>query len=211
MYRVSATQLEQFRLFVTDDWMTEQSLLDSLTGVFVPTPAVQLGHAYHAVLEAPTPYRVPGGYACEGFTFDDATMDPMLSLIDRRGVFEVKTTQPFGDVTLVAQADQLVGAHLYEFKTTGSPFSIDKYLDSIQWRVYALVFDPLAITYRVATLDDHGNGVVTLKDLNHLTLYPYAGIEQEVRSLVTRFVEFIRAKGLDELFRARQIAAEAVA
>lgn len=206
MLRISTTQLESFRLFTTEDWMSEQSLLDSLTGVFVPTPAVQLGHAFHRVLEEPDTCRVPHGYACEGFTFDDATMDPLLTLIDRRGVFEVKTAVQIGDVTLVAQADQLVGTHVYEFKT-GS-FNIDKYLDSIQWRVYALAFAATAITYREATLDDHGNGVVTLKDLNHVTLYPYAGLEQDVRGLLARFVEYVTMKGLRPIFEARALAAE---
>lgn len=206
--RISATNLESFRLFLTGDWMTEESLIDSLTGVFVSTPAVQLGHAYHAVLEQPDAYRVAQGYVCEGFTFSDATMDPMLTLIDRRGVFEVKATKTIGDVTLVAQADQLVGAHLYEFKTT-SQFAIDKYLDSIQWRIYALLFETVAITYRVATVDDHGNGVVELKSLDAFTVYPYTGLQADCADLIDRFVAYVTAKGLDGFFRARQEAAAA--
>lgn len=207
--RVSATQLESFRLYLTEDWMEEASLLATLKGEFTPTPAVRLGHAYHSVLETPERYRRPGGYACEGFTFDETTMRPMLDLIDRRGVFEVKATKAFGPVTLVAQADQLVGAHLYEFKTTGSSFDPDKYLASAQWRVMALVFEPLAITYRVAQLDDHGNGVAELKALEHVTVYPYAGLEQEMRDLTRRFVDYVTLRGLDGFLRERQRQAEA--
>ncbi len=208
--RVSATQLESFRLFLEpeQEWFTEQMLLESLIGTFVPTPAVKLGHAYHAVLEQPEAYRVSGGYVCEGFSFDDATLDPLLEVIDRRGVFEVKTTKTIGDVTLVAHADHLCGRHLSEFKTT-KQFDIDKYLGSAQWRVYALLFDALAITYRVATVDDHGNGVVTLKDVNSLTLYPYPALRSDVLALLDRFVAYVESKGLAPLLRDRQQAAEA--
>ncbi len=206
--RCSATNLESFRLYLTEDWMEESALIASLKGEFVPTPAVKLGHAYHSVLEHPAAYRVGNGYTCEGFQFGDATMQPMLDLIDRRGVFEVKTTKQLGPITLVAQADQLVGAHLYEFKTT-SQLNLEKYLDSYQWRVMALVFEPLAITYRIATLDDHGNGVAELKSLDSVTVYPYAALELDVRALVARFVDYVTVKGLDGLLRARQAQAEA--
>lgn len=205
--RISATNLESFRLYLTGDWMEEAALLASLKGEFVPTPAVKLGHAYHSVLETPDRYRIRNGYACEGFWFADATMDPMLALIDRRGVFEVKTTKELGPITLVAQADHLVGAHLSEFKTTSSGFTVEKYLDSMQWRIMALLFEPLAITYRVAILDDHGNGVAELKDLESVTVYPYPALEQDCVALVTQFVDYVTVKGLAPLFLARQAAA----
>lgn len=199
--RIRATQLESFRLYLTEDWMEEPSLLASLTGEFTPTPAVRLGHAYHAVLEHPEQYRASRGYVCEGYQFDDATMAPMLDLIDRRGVFEVKATKAFGPVTLVAQADQLVGAHLYEFKTTSHTFDPDKYLQSVQWRVMAAVFEPSAITYRVAQLDDHGNGVAELKALDSVTAYPYPNLERDLRDLVDRFVAYVQQRQLEPYLR----------
>jgi hypothetical protein len=105
--RASATTLQSFYLYLTEEWMTEASLIESIKGVYVPTPQMELGTAWHAVLETPETYRVPGGYRCRGYAFDDATMNPLLALIDRRGVFEVKGTVEFDGHTLVAQADQL--------------------------------------------------------------------------------------------------------
>jgi hypothetical protein len=201
--RISATTLEAFRLYLTEDWMDEDALLDTIKGVFVPTPAMLAGRAYHSVLETPETYRVPNGYLCDGYQFDDATMQPMLDIIDRRGVFEVKTTKELEDVTLVAQADQLCGAHLHEFKTTGY-FDIEKYTTSMQWRVMALLFEPLAIHYHVASLDDHGNGVVTLRTPpDHFSLYPYAELANDVRALLRECVEYVRLKGLDALLEER--------
>ena len=64
---------------------------------------------------------------------------------DYRGVFEAKGTRQLGNVTLVTKADHLYGAHLSEFKTTFNSFDAEKYLQSVQWRVMSLVFEPLEL------------------------------------------------------------------
>lgn len=205
--RVSATLLESWRLYQTQDWMTEASLIERIQGVLVPSPQMDLGTAWHAVLETPETCRVPGGYRSGAYTFDDATLQPLFDRIDRRGVFEVKATTELDGHTLVAQADLLAGATLHEFKTTLSTFDAEKYADSVQWRVMSLVFQPAQITYHVATLDDHGNSVVTLKSLDSLSLYPYAGLEQDVRDLLREFVAYVEGKGLAEYCQRSHLAA----
>ena len=174
--RVSATLLEGYRLYTSTDWKTEADLIDSIKGIFVPTPAMDLGTAFHAVLETPERCRVAGGYRSGAYAFDDATMAPLFALIDRRGVFEVKHTIELDGHTLVAKADQLCGATIQEFKTTLSTFDAEKYTASYQWRVMSLIFQPAVITYHVASLADHGNSVVELKSLDSVSLYPYAGL-----------------------------------
>jgi hypothetical protein len=191
------------------EWMTEQALIDTISGKFVPTPAVLLGSAFGKVLEDPDRYLVPGGYRCNGFAFDLKDVDPALALIDRRGVFEAKGVKSYGPIDVVAKADHLFGAHLSEFKTTGSTFDFDKYADSCQWRFMADIFEPSIITYHVFELDDHGNGVAELKVAHSFDLFPYAGLHQDCCQLLERFVGYVTAKGLDGLLRDRQAAAEA--
>lgn len=210
--RISTTTLESFRLFMQPDqeWMTEQALLDTIRGKFVPTPAVLLGQAFGQVLETPEAYQVPYGYRHPlGYTFDDATMATALALIDRRGVCEAKAVKRYGAVDVVAKADHLLGAHLSEFKTTQSTFDFDKYAASCQWRFMVDLFEAALVTYHVFILDDHGNGVVTLKAIESFNLYPYAALHQDCCDLLAQFVAYVTVKGLDELLRERQRIAEA--
>lgn len=209
--RISTTTLESYRLFMEADqeWMSEADLLATIRGEFTPTPAVRLGLAWGKVLEDPDRYQVPGGYRCGGFGFADATMAPALALIDRRGVFEAKATKTYGDCTVVAKADHLLGLHLSEFKTTSSTFNFQKYADSCQWRFMVDIFRSNRVTYHVFLLDDHGNGVAELNGVESFNLYPYADLSQDCTALVQEFAGYVRAHGLDGLLRERQARAEA--
>ena len=198
--------LESWRLYTTEEWFTDEKMIETVKGVVTPTPAMQVGRAYHAVLESPERYRVPHGYICDGYQFSNETMMPMFVQIDRRGVFEVKATKDIDGVTLVAQADHLCGAELHEFKTT-TYFEADKYINSLQWRVMAWIFEPLVIRYHVASLDDHLNGVVECREVNSLTLYPYAELENDCRAVLREFVAYVRVKGLESPLAERQRAA----
>lgn len=205
--RISTTTLESFRLYLEQDWMTEASLIDTIAGKFVPTPAVLLGKAFGQVLETPEVFRVARGYRCGGYSFSDETMAEPFALIDRRGVFEAKAQKRYGACDVVAVADHLLGAHLSEFKTTTGQFDFDKYAESCQWRFMADIFEPSTITYRVFILDDHGNGVVEVKDIHSFNLYQYIGLHRECVSLLGQFIDFVVAKGLDGYLRERQQAA----
>jgi hypothetical protein len=207
--RISTTTLESFRLFMQpdQDWMQEADLIATIEGKFTPTPAILLGQAFGRVLEDPDRYQVPGGYACNGYSFDEATMSPALAVIDRRGIFEAKGLKSYGPCDVVAKADHLLGAHLSEFKTTGSTFNFDKYEASCQWRFMVDIFQPLKVTYHVFLLDDHENGVAELRGIESFNLYPYAGLHGDCCDLLGRFVDYVTAKGLDGVLRERQKAA----
>ena len=62
--RISATQLESFRLFMSpnQEWMSEADLAATIRGEFVGNHKVNLGTAFGLVLETPEPYAVDGGY-----------------------------------------------------------------------------------------------------------------------------------------------------
>lgn len=187
--------------------MSEESLIATIEGRFTPTPAVELGKAFGLVLETPDAYRAEGGYRCNGYSFDDATMQPALVLMDRRGIYEAKAVKRYGACDVVAKADQLVGSHLYEHKTTSGTFDFDKYADSYQWRFMVDIFEARVVTYHVFLLDDHGNGVVTLKGVESFNLFPYAGLHADCCALLDRFVEYVERKGLAEGLRQRQALA----
>jgi hypothetical protein len=210
--RVSATQLEAFRLWLQPDqeWMTEEALQATIRGEGVPSRAMALGHAFHRILETPETYRVTAGYRCGEFSFADDQIGPVLAAYDRRGVAEVKSTIDVDGFTLVAQADLLVGTMCCEFKTTDSySFTPDRYADSMQWRVMALVFQPSTVQYTVCSVDDHENTVVDIRWVESFSLYPYAALRDDVRSLLGLFRDYVTVRGLDQFLRERQSIAAA--
>lgn len=209
--RISATQLESFRLFMTEDWMSEDELAATIRGEFTPNHKVLLGSAFGKVLEAPDRYRTALGaaYECGGFTFGADMMAPALAVVDRRGIFEAKATSQYGDCTVVAKADHLLGADLGEFKTTLGTYDADNYIASAQWRFIADIFQPARITYTTFLLSEDRNGVIGLRDIQTLPLYPYAGLHADCCALLAEFVDYVTARGLDGVLRERQRLAEA--
>jgi len=168
---------------------------------------VLLGQAFGRVLEQPDAYRVKGGYRYGDFTFDDLTMREPLALIRRDGVFEAKAIKHYGDLDVVSKADHLHGAVLSEFKTTTSSFNFEKYAESCQWRYMVDAFEPAMVTYHVFELDDHENGAVFLRNINTFNLFPYAELHRDCETLLWEFVDYVTARGLAPLLRARQEAA----
>lgn len=206
MLRISTTTIESFRLFKQpdQDWMSEADLLATIRGEFVPTPAVLLGQAFGKVLETPDPFRVGGGYQHGDYVFGDEVMSPCLALMDRRGVFEVKATKQYGDSVVVAKADQIVGAHLVEHKTTLGTFDFDKYAESYQWRFMVDLFEAAWVTYHVFCLSQDRDDQISLRGIESFNVYPYADVHADCCDLVRQFVDYVTTKGLDGRLRARQ-------
>lgn len=208
--RISCTTLESFRLFTSPDqeWMSEDEMLATIRGEFVPNAKVRLGKAFGQVLESPELYKVDGGYLSDGYQFSPEVMEPALSVFDRRGVFEAKATKQYGPHTVVAKADQLLGGQLIENKTTLSTFTFDKYAESCQWRFMVDIFVPLVVTYNVFCLSESGSGEISLRGIETFNLYPYDGLHADCCDLLTEFVGYVTAKGLDGLLSERQRLAD---
>jgi hypothetical protein len=205
--RISTTTLESYRLWRQDDqdWMAEDDLIASIKGLWVPTHKAELGTAFGKILEDPDRYLVPGGFECRGFGFDRDVIEPCLSVIDRRGVFEAKGVRTYDGLDVVAKADQLLGTELKEFKTTLGTFDADKYLESYQWRYMADIFQPSMITYHVFCLfESEQNGVIELRSIESVNLYPYDGVHEDCVALVRDFAQYVTVRGLDGLLRERQ-------
>lgn len=211
---ISASTLESFRLYCDpeQDWMTEADILATIRGEFVPTREIEIGQAFGRVLQAPDRYRVYRGYQHRRLNvfLSDETMQPALDLIDRpHTVFEAKATKRYGPHDVVAKADQLVGAHLVETKTTFGSFDFEKYANSVQWKFMVDIFEPAYVSYQVFVLRQEKNGSLTLRSTETFNLFPYATLHAECVELVGRFVAFVTVKGLAPLLERRQIEAVA--
>lgn len=211
--RISTTTLESFRLFMQpeQEWMTEDELIESIRGQFVPNHKVMLGMAFGQVLESPAKFRASGGYRHGDFFFSADMMQPAFDVIDRRGVFEAKGQKQYGDCTVVAKADHMLGADISEFKSTLSPFDPDKYAQSCQWRFMADIFEVPKVTYRVFCLSEADGGVLDLRSIETMNLYTYANLHRDCCALLDEFKSYVIGKGLDGILRERAVLAGSAA
>jgi hypothetical protein len=204
--RISVTTLESYRLYLTTDWMTEERLMGDLTQ-FRETPEMRAGKAFHSILEAPDACQQGGGYVADGHVFPASVVEPCLSWVDRAGAFEVKLPKVYRvggeDVTVVAKVDQLLGVRIREHKTKWSPFDIDAYALSCQWRFYVDIFEGArAVDYRVFRLSERKDGY-ELDGIEAFSVYPYPRLAADCRDLLASFVDYIRRRQLGEYFQPR--------
>lgn len=203
MLRLSATTLESYRLFRDGDWMTFEQLKADLEG-FKETPLMRRGTSLHAILETPEQYAIDGDHSAHGFRWTG--LDRYLKAMPF-GVHEVKATLVIdtpsnGPIQLVGKADMLQGLIVREFKTT-KQFSAQKYLDSMQWRIYLMAFGAPACVYTVFEVEggeewpvEGSEALCTVKSANKMELFAYDGMANDVTKLVDEFVSFARETGL---------------
>lgn len=207
--------------------MPESELIDTIKGVFKPTPKMLLGIAFGRCLEKPDKYRwqdsdehgvIFSGYRVpvknaedkwESFYFTDSLMDICLARFDRNGVFEVKGTRQYGDITVVAKADQILGTRIVENKTkVDGQFDFDRYAASVQWRFEFDIFQgSTALTYNVFMLDhDDKAGETFLKSIETFDVYPYPQLHQDCTKLVEEFRRYVHQRRLTEYLQENEYA-----
>jgi hypothetical protein len=209
--RISTTTLETFRLYLSDV-VDEAALVDAITGKFVPTRNVELGQAFHSILEKPDACILPDGtFASGGITFPADVVRECLPYVDRSGVFEVKLTKDYRvgaeTVTVVAKVDQLLGLGIKEHKTRWDTYEPDRYATSCQWRFYADIFEASSVTYVVFLLSEYEDGRIVLRGVETMALYPYPAMHAECADLVRDFVRFVHHRGLEQYLQPRAEAA----
>jgi hypothetical protein len=211
MLRISTTLLENWRLFQDTEWFTEKKLEDAIKDIVKPSPAMQLGRAFHSLIEKPQ-LNLDGGYERFGFRFDPRVIDGVRELLPPGGVFETKVAKVMGrteegdELVLVAKADYVSGLHVCEFKTTDKGFDAEKYEASLQWRAYLSLYEASQVTYIVSRLEEE-DGVIYARELSEMSLYRYPDMELDIQEQVRGLVQFLRSRKLDAYLRKEEVRA----
>lgn len=214
-YRISATTLEAYRLYLTTEWMDFDRLAEQLRGKQETTPLMVRGTSLHEILEMPPEQRsarfgitvsaadknvgypqswTKRAYKHLGWAWDADSVDAIQSdggINEMKVTYDVETTH--GIATLVAKADKVNGLHVIDYKTTANKFKAEKYLDSVQWRIYCLAFGANAFTYRVFELAGGNEPTldpIAVKETHDLPCTPYLGMATDVHDLTEDFVGF---------------------
>jgi len=158
MIEFRASQIESFRKYLNDD-ISKEMLIDSLEGKTTTSIKMQIGTLYHELIQS------------KGKTSDLFNMNQVIEAQNKfaRGVYEIKATKDIitqhGVVKISGIADNIVGNIVNEFKTCYGTFSIDRYLESMQWRIYTWLFDVPVVKYTVYEFPALSSSVTKLEDI----------------------------------------------
>lgn len=186
MIRFSVTNLDAYRRFLTDENMTVEDLVAYLRKETPPTRAMLAGSAFHKVLEHAESDLDAAEQDGFRFLFDlDATI-ALPQVRELKGEMAFQT--PVGPVTLVGVVDGMTGKTVRDYKLT-SQFDAERYIDSLQWKAYLLMFGATRFDYEVFIGKDEGD-YWRVYDYQRLPLSIYPRIEDDVTSAVRDFAEF---------------------
>jgi len=218
--RISATQLDGWRYFLSSD-LPEDEYIEQLRGKREATPAMRRGTAFHRLMEFAAARRegsdamfddvrvMPGGRPRITVDNDRYTfrLQDGVELQTWDGETEVrgKRAIPELDIVLTGRADVVGEGYIVDYKTQERALDIERYYESLQWRVYLLLFEGIDRFiyqwYRVKQAESDTNDYsVTITDAQHFDQYRYGGLAGDVLSVAHEFAEWRRARGLAKLW-----------
>ena len=183
---IRVTQLEKFRGYIEQSEyanyeITEQSVIESITGVFTGNEQTRIGTAFHSIVETgkPNSEKVPSGersflyYGKEqkepvpcGRKFDIDGFDVILDVnqckiaLDYRNEFpnayhEIRLYKDFGCAVVTGCADVIDGIEIRDIKTKYSYPSDSDYINSCQWKFYLELFNVDVFHFDLFVFDNY--------------------------------------------------------
>ncbi len=189
MIRISVTDLESWRYWKANEDLGLAFLLTRLLHKDPPTPAMEAGRAFAKMFE-----HVRSGnldeVTVDGWTFDFSALNQEIAVPDVRELkAEVVISTPSGPVTLVGKVDGLDGTTVHDQKLT-ERWDAERYLDSLQWRVYLVMFGAKRFVYDVFQGRYDGQRV-TIYGYEAMPFFAYPGMRADVESAVAELAEII--------------------
>lgn len=190
MIRLSVTDLESLRYYKLRDDQDLDALIRQLQHREPSTPAMEAGAAFAKLMEHAQEGELfstlSEGW---GFTFD---LDETIALPAVRELkAEMVFATPHGPVTLVGKVDGLDGT-IYDQKLTERYDVEGKYVDSLQWRCYLLMFGAQKFVYDifVGHRDDDRKDVV-IREYHRIPFYAYPELHGDVERAVCELAAIV--------------------
>lgn len=188
--RVSASDLDALRYFLASEEADLEALIAQLRRQSAPTEAMLAGTALHTALEAAEPGEFDRLEA-DGYTFEIAAEGE----IDLPKIRECKGERQYlidnCRITLVGKVDAIHGKRVDDHKFTGR-FDPDRFLSSLQWRVYLEVFGADEFRWNVFEGREVGPKSYVITAIHPLRMHRYPGMEADVRAALRGFLDFAR-------------------
>lgn len=216
MLTCRVTQLEAFRRFIEGEpYSTEESLIESWSGVFQGNEYTRIGTGFHSLTEK-------GNITTDNMLivdqipiiYNEMQIDAALSYkAEISGCFhEVQNRKVYNierdEILITGTCDVLHGNIIRDIKTKYSDLrSIEDYTRSYQWRLYCDIFQVPDFIYDVFQFvgydkDKNGYDVSGLEIKRHdpIECMAYFKMSDDIHYLLYQFIEYIRFKKLEHLF-----------
>lgn len=185
---IRTTQLEAFRKYIEQsDYsnyeITEQSVIESITGEFIGNVYTKIGSTFHKIVEeglskcenAEAGERTFLYYGKEqkepvpfGRSFDIGGDKVILDIaqckvaLDYRNEYpnafhEIRLYKDFGDAVITGCADMIDGIEIRDIKTKYSYPSDSDYINSCQWKFYLQLFNADVFHFDLFIFDGYNN------------------------------------------------------
>lgn len=213
MYRISVTTLEKFRRYMADasPFDTEQSLLDSIKGLFTGNPKTAFGSAYHCLLEGKYRPTTNGMVWANGHVFTPQQAAPALlfrsehmDIVSEVNVSKIYETKIL-PIQVSGRVDALEGLFIRDGKTKFRSIDWHEYIDSCQWKFYCDMIGADAFYYDVFEVrgfpDDVNMDVKMFPDVQVLQAQSiqcvsYGGMQADILSILNGFLEYVASRKL---------------
>jgi hypothetical protein len=191
MIRLSVSDLESYRYWKDNEDSNLDDLIAKLTSTFEPTPQMMAGRALAKLFEHARG-RTLLTEESEGWEFhfeiDGELVMPNVTELKAEEVFET----PRGPVMLVGKVDGLDGIAVHDQKLS-EKVDAERYLDSLQWRSYLVMFGAKKFVYDVflGRYATGGEQRVTITDYLQLPFYAYPNMRADVEKAVCELAEVV--------------------
>lgn len=201
---------------------TEQSLIESLTGVFTGNDKTRTGSAYHKIIEGEYS-AVDGIHYAKGdgvtIAFTAAQAKPALDYraahptmvheVDIRRIYQPKG---FAPIQVTGRVDGIEGMAVRDVKTKYKPVNQNEYTRSVQWKFYCDILGASEFFYDVFEVRGfpeklpEGELVHLPKDVmvipfDPIHCLPYDGMIDECHAWLTLFLQWVEFKNLSSYLK----------
>jgi len=208
--KVTASNLEAYRLWRLFDFITTDELFARIRGDAMPEPTFEtkLGNAYHELVLTPWLNGLDGIVDIEGIMFDSCTAyDELADVLPLKSTFEVWGRRYFSNywdghtVYVLGRLDAMFGNEIKDLKVSLKSKDPVTRVDSLQWPLYCEVAGCRKFTYVDVQLRSIKATVgqpahfQTVK-VNPLTLYLSDSIARDLKVAVIDYLQFVENAGL---------------
>lgn len=198
MITVRTTTVESFRLFMDPDcdFISVEEIEARLRGESTEVSdeariRMERGTAFHDAVATGTVTHGEFSFAPSSLFKARAGLDGAVSEAEGEIVIEVDGVL----VRVTGHADYLRGLDLWEIKTSDKTIPADRHADSMQWRIYCLLFGVERVTYRLVQLAYERTGVIYARSIDDVVLYPYPKLRDDVVACLRDLLAFAELRG----------------
>lgn len=222
MLTIRQSLIEKYRQVCQTEWSTEEELVQAVMGQWPGNEKTSAGTAWHHLLasftdegrgqDIPEPCRngdswqvcVKDGnhnwwFDCDAAEQAAALVGPGLVELPGGRLFNVVTSRGSKMVMVTGTCDHISGKLIQDHKTTFSTPDPRNYESSLQWRIYALLFDADCFRYNLWHFaDPTEQGYCRYKEVVRFNFWRYHDMEKDVQTWLTRLVEWLVVRELEK-------------